>query len=454
MEAFVNEVIMAYGNWRFLMLTVILLVVGLIFLKGYKKRFVVPMIILAAVILNPLFYTLWYKFNDRSYWRMLWMVPIIPVGVVVPAFFIEKSKKNITKIVALVFASALMIISGSFIYDGSRNVFAAANNPEKLPDDVVAVGEALLEVDVEPYVVTDSSLSVYLRQYSGKIKSVYGRDFKFQTSNPDLANKIFENLSSPECDFDAIAQEMLNYDYKYLVTRNADEVRKQRIIDAGFEEITSIHGYGIYRVTGERTEIREYNDLHQVVSVTSYNENGQICENYDGYARVEYRYLEDGKDPIAYFYDPEGQQLEMGSGYFHDFLINVLKNEVVLFMSVKDEATRGMIEIIIDDMKALGIKTDLTDKYRQSFYAVIAYDFLIEELSQEALVKKGEIDGIAFEIMSAGKTVGDCSSIILNGVEYSNNGRGLNIVVYDRKKGKVVDSFSIDTFLWLMKVSR
>ena len=98
------------------------------------------------------------------------MVPIIPVCVIVPAFFIEKCKKDIVKVGVLFLATAIMILCGNFIYDGSREVFAAANNPEKLPDDVVAVGEALLEMDEYPTVVADASISVYLRQYSGKIR--------------------------------------------------------------------------------------------------------------------------------------------------------------------------------------------------------------------------------------------------------------------------------------------
>lgn len=454
MEAFVNEVLMAYGDWRFLILTTVLLVVGLVFLKGYKKRFIIPALILTVVILNPLFYNLWYKFNDRSYWRMMWMVPIIPICVIVPAFFIEKCKKDIVKVGVLFLTTAVMILCGSFIYDGSREVFAAANNPEKLPDDVVAVGEALLAIDDEPYVATDPSLSVYLRQYSGRIKSVYGRDFKWQNSDPNLADRVYTNLSSPEGNYKIIAQDMLNNDYKYLVASNREERRRQKIDNAGFKFLEQVGEYGIYQVTGKKTEIRTYNDLHQVTSVTYVDDDGNPCTIDDGYSKVQYIYLDKNKEPLAYFYDQSENQIIMGSGVFHDFLNGVMNEEIVLFIAVKDEASRGMNEIIINDLHSLGVKTDLRGKYRQSYYAIISKDSVIERLSDDKISYHGKIGNTDYEIASAGKTVGDYSSIRINGIEYSKNGRGMNIVVFNTEDGAVIDAFSIDTFLWLMQIDR
>lgn len=546
MEAFVNEVIMAYGNWRFLMLTAVLLTVGLVFLKGYKKSFVVPALILAAVILNPVFYNLWYKFNDRSYWRMMWMVPIIPVCVIVPGYFIEKSRKDIVKVGVLMLTTAVMIFCGSFIYDEGREVFAAANNPEKLPDDVVAVGEALLELDENPTVVSDASISVYLRQYSAKIRSPYSRSVSYGTPSANAAI-IYGHLENGS--FLNLAEKMLNYDYDFLVTRNDGE-RGDAIQEAGFELLNQVNSYGIYRVHGHGTEVRTYNDEHQVTSVTTidaegkptngntwyatihygydeygrinheyrtdaegngvtynvhYNirgsgytsimdvrgrtlvqyfldENGNVKQNgttkrvctysgnkltqesyYDqndnlinsgrsGYATIENKYNSESELSLSYYYDALGNYVECGSSFFHQYLLSLTNRNAVIFLSVNDDAAGSMTGTLVEDMKALGLQTDLRGQYRSSYYAVITEDNVLEEISEEAVEQSGIIDGLEYYISSAGNKAGKYSSIIVNGEEYSKNVRGINIVVVE--EGIVRDSIAFDTCIPEMTVTR
>ena len=57
----------------------------------------------------------------------------------------------------------------------------------------------------------------------------------------------------------------------------------------------------------------------------------------------------------------------------------------------------------------------------------------------------GEIYGIHYSIVSAGYLVGNRSSIEIDGTDYSRDVRGLNIVIYDLKEGKVTKSISFDT---------
>lgn len=449
MEAFVNEVLMAYGNWRFLMLTSVLIAVGLVFLKGYKKRFVVSALILSAVILNPVFYTLWYKFNDRSYWRMMWMVPIIPVCVIVSAFFVDKSKKDIVKVGVLMLATAIMVLCGRFIYDGSREVFASANNPEKLPGDVVAVGEALLELDDEPYVVTDADLSTYLRQYSGRIKSYFSRNIVYGRPSNN-AIEVYTYLT--EENMHELAQKMIDQDYEYLVTQNSDDSKREAMGNAGFELLKQIDKYGIYRVKGYKHEVRTYNDFHQVTSITLVDDDGNKINSENGYAVIRNEYDSSGNVSLTYFYDSEGEYLECGSSFLHEYLCSLKDRQYTIFISVKDDASKNLTSTIINDLKSLGISTDLRDYFRYSYCAVIAPDGVLEKLSNELIRLEGTVDGIEYSVVSAGFESGSKSSIILNGDEYSKNCRGLNIVVLEN--GKPVESIAFDTYTLEMSVTR
>ena len=63
-------------------------------------------------------------------------------------------------------------------------------------------------------------------------------------------------------------------------------------------------------------------------------------------------------------------------------------------------------------------------------------------------------DDIVLHAASANFNVGDCATIQVNDVEYSMNQCGLNIVVYDKKLGRVVDSVSVNTNVGLRVAER
>ena len=92
---------------------------------------------------------------------------------------------------------------------------------------------------------------------------------------------------------------------------------------------------------------------------------------------------------------------------------------------------------------------------RSSFYAVISPGSVVEEIgSQTVLSHEGMVGDVPYTISSAGYQVGNTSSIVIDGVEYSKNRRGLNIVVYDNSLKQVTDAVCFDTYLQEMTVTR
>ena len=468
----IDEIKMAFQDFSIPIIAIIALVVGLILGKGKRKQFLIPSIIITATIINPLFYNFWYKFNSRAYWRTLWVIPVIVLCAFTPAMLVEKLKKSISKAVVIASGVMVFILFGGFVYRG--NTFVEARNADKLPESVVSVASALLEYDKEPYVVTDASLSRYLRQYSGRIKTLYGRDVDWGLNSPQ-AEKVYRNLSN---DLETVVQTMLDYDYEYLVTSNTDIGRRNALEQAGAELIKQIDEYGIYRVSGRKTQLREYNSLHQIRSITYVDDNGipsnneqgyakivyeynkenqivlidyldlnnNLVDNRDGFARIKYEYPEGFINPIDYYYNADGCLLERGRGYLHAFLQSVNLADSIVFISVYDEASSQLSNTLVDDMKKLGLRINLKEKYGYSYYAIVSSTYLQEESSKEPLSYEGAVDEIHFKIESCGGNSRTGSSIIINGMEYSPNKRGLNIVIYDNRERKVTDSIAFDTY--------
>lgn len=130
-----------------------------------------------------------------------------------------------------------------------------------------------------------------------------------------------------------------------------------------------------------------------------------------------------------------------------EYLQTLNKEQSIIFISVKDEASRAFTKDMAESFKNVGLKEDLTDQFRYSYGAVIDGNTIVyEQLGEEQIETSGECDGVKYSLISAGLRSGNQSSILLNGQEYSQNMRGINIVVYDKGKQEVIDSVCFDTW--------
>jgi hypothetical protein len=122
-----------------------------------------------------------------------------------------------------------------------------------------------------------------------------------------------------------------------------------------------------------------------------------------------------------------------------------------VYISIRDEATNSLTDELKEAFAKCGFITDFSGKYRHSFIGVInggkvAHEQLASS-AKEALAFNGiNKDGSAYSIESAGNECGNKSvTTIDNGGNLSRNARGFNIVVYDNKLRRVIDSVTWDT---------
>lgn len=435
------------GHWFFIAFPVALLCL-FIWFKGSRVRFLIPSLIISLVIINPLFYKYWDELGLYAYWRILWVVPVIPVVAGLVPSITDKLGKTWIKAVVAAFGVGLIVFGGTFLYNGAGGSFVEAANAAKLPDYVVNIADRLLELDDHPSIIAQDPIGVYIRQYTGDIDTLYGRDISqnYIYKPSDIAWRVNGILGDPENDIQIVSQIMLDEGYDYLVYRGDT--------GEGFELVDIVGEYGIYRPVGFPTVLKERNELGQVIKQSFIDHDGVPYNNENGYSTTVTEYDNTGEIALQYYYDKDGNQVEMGSGVLHEYLSSLMGRSITIFISIKDDATRGLTNTIISDLRALGIKTNLRDCYRQSYYAVIVPHGVQEEAGDKALSFSGKANGITFTVESEAFEYGNYSSIFIDGVEYSKNMRGLNIVVYDNERGIVQDSINFDTFLDFIPSSR
>ncbi len=125
------------------------------------------------------------------------------------------------------------------------------------------------------------------------------------------------------------------------------------------------------------------------------------------------------------------------------------KENCTVFIAVRDEASSKLSLNWQKGLWNLGLKEDLSKEFRSSYYAVIRNGrVLSEKMGQEALQENGTLNQgkDSYYILSSGYNAGPGCEIQINGVEYAQNSRGINIVVYDNEHGRVVDSVCFDTY--------
>lgn len=141
----------------------------------------------------------------------------------------------------------------------------------------------------------------------------------------------------------------------------------------------------------------------------------------------------------------------MGSPDVETYLerFKTLTNHTLL-ISVSDEASSSLSDDAVELLHSLGLKLDLQNSFRQSYYAVVGPSTCVEQIGFDALATSGTLeDGCSYRVLSCGweADAGCRSKIIIDQTDYSPNRRGMNLVVYDNTSSQVVDASNFDTYL-------
>lgn len=300
------------GHWFFVAFPVVLLCL-FIWFKGRRVRFLIPSLLISIVIINPLFYKYWDELELYAYWRILWVVPVVPVVAGLVPSITERIQRGWIKAIVAAAGVGLVIVGGTFLYNGAGGSFVEAANAVKEPDYVVQIADRLLEIDDSPRVVFQNPIGTYIRQYTGEIDQLYGRNIDgYILGTSSEARTVNSALNDLGADLTPVATLMANDDYEYLVVDSNG--REEQLSTAGFELIDIVAGYGIYKAHGAKTLLKQRNELGQVVSVTTIDENGKPVNGENGYATVEWSYDDNGLITREFRTDINGIGVADGNG--------------------------------------------------------------------------------------------------------------------------------------------
>lgn len=153
--------------------------------------------------------------------------------------------------------------------------------------------------------------------------------------------------------------------------------------------------------------------------------------------------------------EPSSDMVAKNKEYLLNYLEEIKNEDYLILLSVQDEATAMVDDEIAEALSSVGVSSDYRYAYRQSYLGIMNNGSTIHEMFSEDLLEYKYIDGEnIFVLKSAGNGVKEVVSIVVNGEEQAAvYGRGLHIVVFNRKLGVVEDKIIFDLYEGLAHTS-
>jgi hypothetical protein len=291
----------------------------------------------------------------------------------------------------------------------------------------------------------------YSVTFENKLKNISGNpnisNIKEQSPIPtkslEYLNKIIQ--LSKEKGF-----KLVLIDTPYLLTENDQKVYNSVAEIAKKNDIPFINYNLLYNEIGfdSRTDMLDdgHNNSLGAEKVTKYL-GEYLKKNYnfdDKRSNTEYKYWD--ADAEYYKREKEAHFLSQETDIYKYF-DKINDSRYIKIISARDEASNRIDDELVNKFHELGLNKDLKGKFRWSYLSIIDGNKVIyEDCSETPLSSEVNIDKVNIRSTSKGMGFGDMSSIKIDGIENSCNSRGLNIVVYDKVLGRVIDSVCFDTY--------
>ena len=203
----------------------------------------------------------------------------------------------------------IMIFSGINVYE--EEWFEPAQNPEKVPADVIEICK-ILHRDEGGTIAVPGAISRYIRQIDASFYMPYGRH----------ANTLGKELSKTNPDPDYVMTEAGKEGCDFIVVENNLKNLSQFQL-FGWEPSIVQGEYLIYEVQDVKRTANTYNSDRQLIMQTLLDEDGEPTANVAGYHSVRYEYDSRGNIQSELYFDLSGGQIGqngIGAEQYNDLM--------------------------------------------------------------------------------------------------------------------------------------
>lgn len=173
----INELLNLYYNRSMIWIMFIMVLFLLLILNKnelVKDSFIYPSLIVLLIALNPVLMPVAVRFvSVYRLTRIFWLLPVVSVFAYAIVVFYRKKKTIQARVVFLIMALVLTILSGRFMF-GDKN-FEWVHNIYNIPDETIEICDFIEESGNEGKLFSSIDLVDSIRQYDPAILLSYGR---------------------------------------------------------------------------------------------------------------------------------------------------------------------------------------------------------------------------------------------------------------------------------------
>lgn len=249
-EAYFDEIQKAYnfyfniGGKAHIAVFFIAVIVTVCLTKSKRDRYInylLPLMIVFLIMLNPLVVLFLSKGFSYSIYRIYWL--IFPSVVVASAVCEILERCDETKrLFSFILLLLAVLVTGQVV--GVRGKLYPIQNMYRIDDQVMEIADVINSYSDEKKAVVPESVAWQIRQYSD-IKLLYGRLNKTQyvKSTLDAYNAINQNIQGSE---DIITQTADETEFPFIVL-NKGTADEERMEQYGFKKIAATEDYDVYK---------------------------------------------------------------------------------------------------------------------------------------------------------------------------------------------------------------
>lgn len=187
------------------------------------------------------------------YWRMLWLLPTVPVIALAGAEclgtlldHIRINRRLLNVILTFIFFVTATLCTKALLSSGD---YAKVSNLQKVPEEVAQICSIVQEyADPEDDVLmlaADEHLASYIRVYDSSIHMPFGRRGKGAMTAPQRRLRRLLNAENPR--YKRISKRAQQSDCDFVVVKITESYRSRYMKKNGYVMIGQVNTYGIFK---------------------------------------------------------------------------------------------------------------------------------------------------------------------------------------------------------------
>lgn len=183
--------------------------------------------------------------GKNVYWRVLWLVPTVPVIALAMTEFIRE-RRSAAKLLALAVCAVLIVLTGKGIYQAGN--YRLVHNYQQVPDEAAGICE-MVKSDAGDSVfilAADNYIGPYVRVYDPSIRMLFNREGRGGYGAG--TRRLYLEINAPVLNYQNIGAVGRSTFCNYLVVKIPNEEQKKQLEAYGYQEVGNVGRYSLYRL--------------------------------------------------------------------------------------------------------------------------------------------------------------------------------------------------------------